>query len=262
MNMKNILSSFLGCGLLYAAGCDDISPADQGAAEAAYKDAVVAQIGEQITEIWGADSPPDACASGAVLCRGTDPGFSPLVCHECDELCKGTGNKSSWSTDDPINCPQQKRTTTFTINFSISVLSIGAAQASAGTKMDIWSTAMKKAALGAPIPGAAGKNPEQWTNWITVYDADFKTEGEIKIGYLNDGVDANLTVESSYEDKVTGIRRCNSLDGGQVCDGEVGVPPHGGSDKPNSDGPSQQPQGSGQSDSAPGAPQVPGEQPH
>ncbi len=229
MNTRIIIMTLVGSSLLLASGCDpDLSPGDQASAENAYKEAVAAKIGEQIDDLWGDDAPPDACG-GEVICRGADENLEPLVCHECEELCKGSGTKDSWQSADPLNCPQQSDSVTFTIKFSVTLLQLGSASASAGTKMDIYSTATEKVTLGDPIAGAVGENPDSWTNWISVYSADFKSEGEIKVGFVDAAGDAvNVTIETAYSDSITGIRRCRNIDGGQVCGGDVGVPPHGG----------------------------------
>ncbi len=214
--------------LLATAGCDPSpDPADVAAAEEAFSTAIQQRIGTYLTATYGSDAPSNACQAGEVVCRGAGAFANPLVCHKCDIVCKGNGNETTWTSQDPTNCPQQKRERKFNITFKIAGLSfVSEATATVQTEFAFWATAMSKAALGAPIADAVGVNPHPWIDWVAVYSARFKAVGKVKVGWGNvGGVSAgSAEIETSYEDSIGGIRRCESEPGGQICEAPI-VPP-------------------------------------
>ncbi len=222
------LAAGLAVLALAATACDPTpDPADVAAAEEAFSTAIQQRIGSYLEATYGTDAPSKACQQGEVVCRGAGAFQNPLVCHECDIVCKGNGNETTWTSEDPTNCAQQKRERKFNITFKIAGLSfVSEATATVQTEFAFWATAMTKAALGDPIADAVGVNPNPWINWTAVYSARFKAVGKVKVGWGNvGGVSAgSAEIETSYEDAIAGIRRCESVAGGQVCEAPIQPP--------------------------------------
>ncbi|MEX1368604.1 MAG: hypothetical protein AB1Z98_36085 [Nannocystaceae bacterium] len=214
------LAAGLAVLTLTAVACEPPDPADVAATEEAFSTAIQQRIGSYLAQTYGTDAPSNACQEGEVICRGAGAFQDPLVCHQCDIVCKGNGSETAWTTDDPSNCAQQKRKRKFNTTFKVTGLSfVAEATATVETEVAFWATSMTKAALGAPIADASGTNPNPWINWVAVYSARFEALGKVKVSWGNVGAASagSGEIETSYEDAIAGIRRCESVPGGQSC---------------------------------------------